>query len=260
MDSRNTTTVPDVFQCQVAEGNSDTNRIYPINKIVIHSIVGSLESATARFNNPEAKVSTHYGIGLDGRIIQWVPEDHVAYANSNYTVNQSAISIEHEDNGDSYGPRTDILYQKSAQLVHELCTYYELPINRDIIIRHREVPAATACPAGLDIDRIVREAQAIQTPSEPPVETISLDKATFEKLVKKSTNFDIVAGHYHFSEAEAEDPKAGERIVEIIVSTPLPTPPEPPRPPDSPTEEVNVVVPREVPELLQKLFKLLHIT
>lgn len=47
--------------------------------IVVHIIVGSLGSADSHFNDPQATVSAHYGVGKDGRIHQYVEEADTAY-------------------------------------------------------------------------------------------------------------------------------------------------------------------------------------
>jgi hypothetical protein len=166
--ARKVTSLP-VTELPVANGNWDGSR-GKIQSIVIHTIVGSISGANSRFNNSSSRVSAHYGIGLDGNIVHWVDEDFTAYHCGNYFVNQTSIGIEHEDKGDYNGPRTKALYVASAKLVADICSYYGLPIHRNFIIRHDEVPgASTACPDNLDIDRIVTEAQQIQQGTIPPV-------------------------------------------------------------------------------------------
>src|SRR5437763_743387 len=81
-----------------------------ISGIVLHTMVGTIDSAQSRFFNPNSSVSCTYGIGLDGQIRQWVSENDTAWGNGNWQSNLSTISIEHEDNGDYNGPRTDALY------------------------------------------------------------------------------------------------------------------------------------------------------
>lgn len=166
----------------VAEGNYGTNRVQ-IDRVVIHTMVGSAQSAANRFNTYGQQVSAHYGVKLDGSLIHWLEENLVAYHAGSMSMNQRSIGIEHEDNGDYNGIRPDILYKKSAELVRDICTFYNIPIDRQHIIKHSEV-IATGCPDALDIDRIVREASGIDTT------TINLEKETFETLVTKSTLFD----------------------------------------------------------------------
>lgn len=184
MASRDTANLPIIkksvgFEWNGKAGHWDRTS-WPKTMIVIHTIVGTIAGADREFNRPLGdpnlrSVSANYGVGLDGKIYQWVQERFTAYANGNYVVNQRAISIEHEDNWS--GPpkpepqRTDALYKSSAALVADICKFWEIPCNRDFIKKHSEVSLqATACPDKLDIDRIIREANQIlnQTVSTPP--------------------------------------------------------------------------------------------
>lgn len=119
--------------------------------------MGTAASAASRFYNTSSKVSAHYGVLLDGSIWHWVDEDNTAYHSGDYPMNQRSIGIEHEDNGDYNGIRTDALYSASAKLVRDICLFYQIPIDRMHILKHSEV-IATGCPDALDIERIVREA------------------------------------------------------------------------------------------------------
>jgi len=140
-----------------------------INKIIIHTVVGSLQSAITTFQNPSRIASAHYIVGLDGRIVQMVKESDTAYHAGNWQVNLTSIGIEHADNMDYNGPRTPELYEASARLVLDICKRYNIPIDRQHILRHREVSLKpTACPDNLDIDRIVARANQINTPPPPP--------------------------------------------------------------------------------------------
>jgi len=116
--------------------------------VVIHTMVGTIASADGRFKSPAAQVSAHYGVGLDGRVVQWVDEADTAFHAGNWEMNLNSVGIEHEDNGDYNGPRSDALYQSSSSLVADICGRYGIPIDRAYVMRHNEV-------AGLDIDRIV---------------------------------------------------------------------------------------------------------
>lgn len=127
--------------------------------IVLHTMVGHADAATARFDNPAAQVSATYGVKLDGGLVQWVDEKDAPYAEGNWEYNLNSIAIEHEDNssGGVYsGGYTDAQYAASGKLVREICLRYGIPINRTYILKHKEVPgASTACPDALDVDRII---------------------------------------------------------------------------------------------------------
>src|SRR5450759_169963 len=68
---------------------------HTVNKIVLHWIVGTLESADTTFANPTRIASAHYGIG-DSDIHQYVQESDTAYHAGNLTVNKDSIGIEHK--------------------------------------------------------------------------------------------------------------------------------------------------------------------
>src|SRR6185503_6983220 len=155
---RQVTTLP-VIEKTVANGNWDSSRS-TIDRIVIHTMVGTAQAADTRFNNPSQQVSAHYGVLLNGTLWHWVDEDNTAYAAGDYAMNQRSINIEHEDNGNYNGTRPDSLYTTSAILVADICAFYNIPIDRQHILKHSEVSDnPTGCPDALDIDRIVKQAQ-----------------------------------------------------------------------------------------------------
>jgi hypothetical protein len=155
------TVLPVAHEWQQASnlGNWDRQR-NPIKYIVMHTMVGNVQGTTAKFGNPEKRSSAHYGIGTDGQIYQWVAEDLTAYHATKLAVNRESIGIEHEDKGKYNDPRPDALYRTSALLVRDICLFYGLPIDSTTIIRHKDV-AATACPDALDVERVIREANAL---------------------------------------------------------------------------------------------------
>jgi len=145
--------------------------------IVLHTMVGTVASAEARFRNPAQQASAHYGVGLDGSLVQWVDEKDAAWHAGDYQVNLDSIGIEHEDGGNYNSPRPDALYKRSAQLVAAICRRYRLPCVRGNaktgvagLIDHRTV-YATACPDSLDTDRIIREAAVYLAGGDPYAST-----------------------------------------------------------------------------------------
>lgn len=147
----------------VATGNFDTSRA-KVDRIVIHTMVGTVNGAAARFAGKGNQVSAHYGVGYDGKLYHWLEETFTAYHAGNYPMNQRSIGIEHEDMGNYNSPRPDALYETSAKLVADICKYYNIPIAREYIIKHSDV-IATGCPDSLDIDRIIARAQQIANPT-----------------------------------------------------------------------------------------------
>lgn len=86
------------------------------------------------------KVSSHFIIGLDGTIIQCIPENEIAYASNKR--NADTISIECCHPGKS-GKFTKATYQALIHLSAYLCSKYE--IATDNVIRHYDV-TGKICP------------------------------------------------------------------------------------------------------------------
>lgn len=138
-----------------------------VSGIVLHTMVGYMQPSENRFNDPASGVSVHYGVGMDGSLRQWVEEANTAWQAGNYSVNQTTIGIEHEDNGNyNDGVRTDAEYQASAELVADICRRYGFPADSSHIFIHKNVidksryPGGTACPDGLDTNKIISMAAA----------------------------------------------------------------------------------------------------
>jgi N-acetyl-anhydromuramyl-L-alanine amidase AmpD len=119
------------------------NRPYsiPIDKIIIHVTQGSWTSAINWFANPAAGASAHYIVrSLDGVVSQSVLEKDIAWHSGNWPYNQSSIGIEHEGYFDNPAWFTDEMFRGSAQLTAYLVDKYQIPIDRQHIIGHNEVP------------------------------------------------------------------------------------------------------------------------
>ena len=136
-----------------------------IDRIVLHTMVGWISAADARFHDPASHVSAHFGVRVDGALWQWVGVQDTAYHAGDFTTNLSSIGIEHEDQGDPQIIRPDALYARSAALVAQFSKEYSIPLKRGFggpgIYNHQQV-SATACPDALDTDRIICLARAIQ--------------------------------------------------------------------------------------------------
>lgn len=142
--------------------NEDVNR-RPIDRIVIHHNAGlSDEGARSTwYVATGVGTSAHYQVTPD-KIWGCVSESNVAYHAGNYSMNQRSIGIEHLNN--ALAPNWTIAeatYVNSARLIADICNRYNIPCDRNHIIGHKEVPSATLCPAGIDINRLVNMAKQI---------------------------------------------------------------------------------------------------
>jgi len=136
----------------------------PIDRIILHWFgVGTLDSANTRFQNSTNQVSAHYGIS-DSTVYQWVKEEDVAWHAGNFLMNQRSIGIEHD--ATTTKNATESTYLTSATLVSEICKRYNIPCDRNHILKHSQV-VATQCCGTLDIDRIISMAKdIIDSPDE----------------------------------------------------------------------------------------------
>ena len=141
--------------------------------VVVHTVVGSFDSCLRWFAAPQSGVSTHYVVGLDGRLAQLVDEADGARHCTGLSgalpplfgdVHPALLSvgIEFEDGGDPAGvERTAIQYGVGAALIAGIAERWEIPLDREHVVGHRELGAKRSCPGNLDVDRLVREAVRI---------------------------------------------------------------------------------------------------
>lgn len=73
---------------------------YKIKKITIHHAAGivSIEGLGSMFRQGSRQVSSHYGIGNDGRIGQYVDEKNTAWTDGNWVSNCTSVTIETSNN------------------------------------------------------------------------------------------------------------------------------------------------------------------
>ena len=119
------------------------NRPYSnvIDKVIVHVTQGSWSGAVNWFQDPYAGVTSHYTVrSSDGFVGQSVREKDIAWHAGNWFYNQSSIGIEHEGYVDDPKWFTEAMYDSSAKLTAYLCNKYLIPIDRDHIIGHVEVP------------------------------------------------------------------------------------------------------------------------
>ncbi|TFE58555.1 N-acetylmuramoyl-L-alanine amidase [Streptomyces sp. ICN441] len=142
---------------------------YSIDRVVIHVVQGSYRTALKVFKDPGHGAATHYVVGGDGRVAQMIRELDVAFHAGNRDVNERSIGIEHEGFVDRPEDFTDAMYASSARLTAGICARYGIPVDREHIIGHVEVPGTDHTDPGphWDWDRyipMVRQAAARPSP------------------------------------------------------------------------------------------------
>lgn len=122
--------------------------------IVLHTMVGTLSGTDGWFNNPNSQVSSHYGVGLQAQIHQYVSEFNSAWGNGvktsnnrwpyNDSVNPNyrSISIETEDNGDP----TLLVPHEQYDAVLWLCKKVIEKHPIEYLVAHRAIDTGRSCP------------------------------------------------------------------------------------------------------------------
>ncbi len=120
--------------------------------IVLHTAAGSLEGMDAWFLNEESDHSAHFGIGLDGRVHQYVDLKDRAWANgaieagstwpgpSSINPNHITISIETEDFGNALQPVTEEQYRATLAAARIAIKHYP---KIQYLVTHRAISPVT---------------------------------------------------------------------------------------------------------------------
>jgi|SRR5680860_8196 len=156
----------------IGSPNFSSPRGYKIIAIVNHIMSGTLTGTDSWFANPTSKVSSHFGVGKNGAIHQYVNLDNLAWANGvvnnpnwpllQYGVNPNyyTVSIEHE--GESGDVMPEAQYQASLALHRWLIEELGIPVTRDNIIGHYRIDSVnrSKCPgSGFPWDRLFKDLQ-----------------------------------------------------------------------------------------------------
>lgn len=131
------------------------NKHLTIDYIVIHDTESPYADTVAEFQDPTAQVSANYVVqGSTGTVTQMVPDSDVAWHAGNWYVNMHAIGVEqvgYAVQGATWF--TERLYRTTAELVGYLAARYHVPLDRQHIIGHDNVPGpATAYIPGMHWD------------------------------------------------------------------------------------------------------------
>ena len=107
---------------------------------------GGYDDTIAEFQNSHAYVSAHYvSRSSDGHVTQMVPTKDVAWHAGNWWVNTHAVGIENEGYATElakwFTPR---LYRSLAKLTSYQAERYGIPLDREHIVGHDQVPGPTA--------------------------------------------------------------------------------------------------------------------
>src|SRR5829696_6751419 len=111
-----------------------------IDRIVVHVTEGPFWGSVRWLTSPHAHASSHYVISRRGKVVQLVHLSDIAWHAGNWSVNVRSVGIEHEGFTYSAAGFTDAQYRNSARLTAWLARRSLMPIDREHIIGHAEVP------------------------------------------------------------------------------------------------------------------------
>lgn len=116
--------------------------------VVVHTMQGSYNGTISWFKNPDAQVSTHYVMrSVDGEVTQMVVHKDKAYHVK--SSNPVALGIEHEGYVDDPAKwYTWETYVSSARLTRWLTIMHDIPVDRDHVVGHSELPNQTHTDPG----------------------------------------------------------------------------------------------------------------
>jgi len=148
---------------------------FGVDMVIVHVTQGSFASAVRAFQDPGHKAATHYIVGQDGRVTQMIRELDVAYHAGNRDYNERSVGIEHEGFVDRPQDFTDEMYAASARLTAGICARYEIPLDREHIIGHVEVPGTDHTDPGphWDWDRYLKLVRRAATSAPSPSDSKS---------------------------------------------------------------------------------------
>lgn len=154
--------------------------------LVYHVMEGTLAGTDSWFKSARSGASTHYGIGKNGEIHQYVSLDNAAWGNglmnnpdlsiqwlkqcwdTNLNPNLLTVSIEHEgaherDPGgaiSAFWEPTEAQYQASLALTRWLCEELQIPVHEDHLIGHGKIDSMSRanCPGpGFPFQRLLAD-------------------------------------------------------------------------------------------------------
>lgn len=158
---------------------------YTIDHITLHIMVGTLAGTDYCFQLASFMAASHYGVGSDGTIHQWVDEVNGSWADANMASDCSGITIEHAG-GMAGIPVTAKEIEASAQLCADIARRYGWTrlwhdgLDGNVYL-HREIPGTDhfGCPDntinGLPVQQIIDRANQLlagattSTQEEPPM-------------------------------------------------------------------------------------------
>lgn len=103
--------------------NNSGKRTMKIDRITPHCVVGqcSVETLGRIFSSPDKKASSNYGIGSDGRVGMYVPENKRSWCSSSAENDQRAVTIECASGTSAPYKMNSAVYNTLVELCVDIC-------------------------------------------------------------------------------------------------------------------------------------------
>lgn len=145
---------------EIISPNTSGIRTAEISKVIVHHMAGNLtvEGCGSIFASPSRQASSNYGVGSDGRVGCYLPEEFHPWTTSSYWADDRGITIEVADyDTDAWCPSPEA-YAATVELCADICTRYgiEPTYTGDedgSFVEHRMF-SATSCPGPWWHDKI----------------------------------------------------------------------------------------------------------
>lgn len=149
--------------------NNSGKRSEKISKITIHHMAGNLtvEQCGETFAQPSRKASSNYGIGSDGRIALYVPEDKRAWTSSSAWNDNRAVTIEVANSKAAEPwPISEAAYKSLVELCADICKRNGIQSvnytgDKNGVLTEHRMFKATACP-GTTIHEYLTSGKLVQ--------------------------------------------------------------------------------------------------
>lgn len=182
--------------------NYTKGRTKKIRCITIHHMAGVLTASecAAIFTKPSRNGSSHYGIGYDGSVGQYVDEKDTAWTNSNWPSNCESITIETSNSavGGSW-PVNEVTFNTLVELVADIAKRNNLGelVPGDNLTWH-SMFANTTCPGQFLKNRINEIATLANNINNPPTPDPAEKPAV---LTDEQLALRVIKGEYGNGEA-----------------------------------------------------------
>ena len=124
-----------------------------IHFIVIHVTEGGFLGTVSWLRDPRAHASANFVVSRTGRVQELVPLHDIAWHSGNWAVNEQSIGIENVGFTDDASGFTTSEYRATARLAAVVARRSLIPIDRQHIIGHYQVPDPNDPAQGGGIDR-----------------------------------------------------------------------------------------------------------